>query len=182
MIIGLTGTLGAGKGETAKILIQSGYVYHSCSDVLREELKKRGIEENIENLSKLGNEIRENFGAGELPRRLTAIIRKNGEKKAIVDSLRSVGEIQELRKEHDFILIAVEAPIELRYERVKKRGRKGDDLSFEEFQKQEQAQMSGKGVKQNLKKCIEMADYRVSNEGNLEELKENIEAVLREIE
>ena len=42
MIIGLTGKNAAGKGEVARFLQDKGFYYHSLSDVLREELKKRG--------------------------------------------------------------------------------------------------------------------------------------------
>jgi len=182
VIIGLTGTFGAGKGEVSKILMNKGYTYHSCSDVLRTELGHLGKEETIENLSKLGNEVREKLGAGELPRRLAAIIRKRKEKKSIVDSIRSAGEVEELRKEPDFVLVSVEAPIAVRYQRVKRRGRLGDDLNFEDFKRQEEAQMNGQGSKQNLRKCMDIADYKILNDGTLEELRENVESVLDEIE
>ena len=182
MIIGLTGTFGAGKGEVSKILMNLGYVYHSCSDVLRAELRTRGQPETIENLARLGNEIREKRGGGELPKRIIEIIRKRGENKAIVDSIRTVGEVEELRKEKDFVLLSIEAPIELRYQRVKRRGRHGDDLSYEDFRRLEEAQMNGEGFRQNLKKCMNIADYKISNIGSLEELKESIETVVAEVE
>ncbi|MFH0818109.1 MAG: AAA family ATPase [Candidatus Micrarchaeota archaeon] len=182
MIIGLTGTFGAGKGEVSKILMNHGYVYHSCSDVLRTELRQRGQEETIGNLAKLGNEIREKFGAGELPRRLVQIIRKRSEPKSIIDSIRNVGEVEELRKEKDFVLLSIEAPIETRHQRVKRRGRHGDDLSFDDFKNLEEAQMNGEGFRQNLKKCMNMADYKIANVGTLDELRENLEGVLGEIE
>jgi dephospho-CoA kinase len=181
LIIGLTGTFGAGKGEFSKILMGKGYVYHSCSDVLRAELKQRGEAETIENLARIGNEIREKQGAGELPHRLLEIIRKRGEANSIVDSIRSVGEVEELLKEKDFVLVSVEAPIELRYQRVRRRGRHGDDLTFEEFKRLEDAQMNGEGAKQNLKKCMNMADYKISNIGSLEELRESAEGILVEV-
>ncbi len=182
MIIGLTGTFGAGKGEVSKILMNRGHVYHSCSDILRAELRQRGLEETIENLAKLGNELREKSSSGELPKRLVEIIRRRGEGKAIIDSIRTVGEVEELRKQPDFVLLSIEAPIELRYQRVKRRGRHGDDLTFEQFRNLEVAQMDGEGVKQNLRKCMNIADYKISNIGSLEELRQNIEGVLDEIE
>ncbi|MFH1447491.1 MAG: AAA family ATPase [Candidatus Micrarchaeota archaeon] len=182
MIIGLTGTFGAGKGEISRVLGERGYAYHSCSDVLREELKALGKEETIESLAGLGNEIRAKFGAGELPKRLIAMIRECGEEKAIVDSIRSIGEVEELRKEKDFVMLSVQAPIELRYERIRNRGRKGDDISFEELTNQENAQMGGSDATQNLGKCMSMADYRVVNDGTLEELEKKVVELLSKME
>ncbi len=181
MIIGLTGTFGAGKGEISRILVNLKYVHHSCSDVLREELRKQGVEETIPNLAALGNRIREEHGAGELPRRLIKIIRDKGEGKAIVDSIRSVGEVEELRKERDFVLFSVDAPVRIRYERIKSRGRAGDNVDFEEFSEQEGKQMNGQGSNQNLKKCMEMADYSIMNDGTIEDLEKKVNEILKKV-
>ncbi|MCX6778311.1 MAG: dephospho-CoA kinase [Candidatus Micrarchaeota archaeon] len=143
MIIGLTGTFGAGKGEVAKYLKGKGFAYHSCSDVLREELKRRGVEENVDNLAELGNRIRMTHGDGELARRLLKTIRERGEKNSVVDSLRTPGEIEELRKAGDFHLIALDALPEIRYARIKLRNRPGDNVSYEKFLEQERSQLSG---------------------------------------
>ena len=45
IIIGLTGTLGAGKGTVAEFFTNKSFNYTSCSDYLRRELKKRKITE-----------------------------------------------------------------------------------------------------------------------------------------
>jgi len=52
--IGLTGTNGSGKGAAAEYFIQKGYVYFSLSDVIREELRKNGIEPTRDNLIRMG--------------------------------------------------------------------------------------------------------------------------------
>jgi dephospho-CoA kinase len=182
MIIGLTGTFGAGKGELSRILMERGYAYHSCSDILRAEIKRLGQEETIENLAKAGNRIREESGPGELARRIVEIIRRRNERMAIVDSIRSVGEVEELRKNPDFVLISVEAPVELRYQRIKVRGRHGDNMSFDEFKRLEGEQVDGGGARQNLRKCMADADFKVSNYGTIEELRKNVESILAGIE
>ena len=53
MIIGLTGKNGSGKGEVAEVLKSAGYLYYSLSDMLREELRKRGKETSSKNLTEL---------------------------------------------------------------------------------------------------------------------------------
>ena len=68
-LIGLTGTNGAGKGEIAAYLQTKGYACHSLSDILREELAARGLEAGRDNLIRIGNELRETFGADILARR-----------------------------------------------------------------------------------------------------------------
>ncbi|MBI2338979.1 MAG: AAA family ATPase, partial [Deltaproteobacteria bacterium] len=66
MIIGLTGKNGSGKGEVAKLLTSSGFIYYSLSDVLRDELKKQGKEVTRENLIEIGNRLRTEGGPSVL--------------------------------------------------------------------------------------------------------------------
>ena len=40
-----------------------GYVYFSLSDIIREELTRRGEPPSRDNLIRAGNELRERFGA-----------------------------------------------------------------------------------------------------------------------
>lgn len=63
MIIGLTGTLRAGKGVVSDFLKQKGFVYLSLPDELREMAKERKIELTRENLQNLGNQMREENGS-----------------------------------------------------------------------------------------------------------------------
>ena len=93
-IIGLTGTLGAGKGTVANYLQEKGYAYTSCSDYLRKELRKLGTEENVDNLKALGDSLREKHGPGYITEELLKTIIGP----TIVDSLRHPGEILALKK------------------------------------------------------------------------------------
>jgi len=64
MIIGITGTNSSGKDTVAAILKEEGFDSFSCSDAIREELKKLDFLESRENLIALGNELRETLGMG----------------------------------------------------------------------------------------------------------------------
>lgn len=66
MIIGLTGKNASGKGEAANYLKTKGFAYYSLSDALREEATARNIEHTRENLIRLGNQLRKEFGADYL--------------------------------------------------------------------------------------------------------------------
>ena len=70
MIIGLTGKNGAGKTEVSQYLVSRGFEYHSLSDEIREEVKKRGMEITRDVLTEVGNELRSQFGAGVLAERV----------------------------------------------------------------------------------------------------------------
>lgn len=181
MIIGLTGESGAGKDTVAEYLKSRGFSYHSLSDVLREECQKIGQETNRDNLIALGNKLRAEFEPSVLAEKILARIKANHEQNSLVVSIRNVGEVEELKKNPSFKLLAVVAPLAIRYQRISSRGRPEDAVSFEKFQEQEEREMAGSAEQQQLKKVMEMADYTVSNEGTREDLEKQVAEILKSI-
>ena len=56
-IIGITGTIGAGKGTIVDYLVkEKGYVHYSVREFLAEEVIKRGLEVNRDTLTEVGND------------------------------------------------------------------------------------------------------------------------------
>lgn len=181
MIIGLTGKNAAGKGEIAKHLQGKGFVYFSLSDALREEATRQGLDHSRETLIRLGTEMREKFGNGILAKRINEKISKlkNQDKNNfVVDSIRNPGEIKELRKNKEFILVAVHTDAKIRFQRLLKRGRAGDAQTFEEFLEYEKKENNNEGAGQQLDKCIEMADTVINSNGTVEEANKDIDSYL----
>ena len=181
MIIGLTGKNAAGKGEIAKHLQGNGFVYFSLSDALRDEATRQGLDHSRETLIKLGTEMREKFGNGILAKRINEKIGKlkNKDKNNFaVDSIRNPGEIKELRKNKDFILVAVHTDAKIRFQRLLRRGRIGDAQTIEEFLEHEKKENNDKGAGQQLDKCIEMADKVINSNGTVEEANNDIDRYL----
>jgi dephospho-CoA kinase len=173
-IIGLTGTNGAGKGEVAVYLKGKGYPYFSLSDLVREELRNKEKEVTRNNLIKMGNELREKFGPDILAKRVMEKVRG----RAVIDSIRNPSEVEYLKKQKDFILLAIDAPVQLRYERVRKRGRKESATTLEEFIEKEEEEMTDHEKGQQLQNCMKMADYTLINDGSLEDLYKKLEELL----
>ncbi len=173
-LIGLTGTNCAGKGEVAAYFAKKGYTYFSLSDLIREELRKIGKEATRDNLIKMGNELREKGGHDTLAR----LVMKKVKDKSVVDSIRNPGEVEYLRNQKDFILLAVDAPVDLRYERAKQRGRAESASTLEEFIKKEAEEMTDLEKGQQLHNCMKMADFLVINDGSLKDLYRRLEELL----
>ena len=178
MIIGLTGTKASGKGVLSEILKEKGFAYSSTSDRVREEAVRRGIiNYKIKDLQDIGNDLRQRFGKGILAKRTLEKL-KNFED-IIIDGIRNLGEIEELKK-HKAIIIAVDAPQEQRFERLVTRARESDPKDWERFLEMENRDL-GKNESdsgQQVLKCIEASDYKIINNGTLEELKQKIEYFL----
>jgi len=172
--IGLTGTNGSGKGAAAEYFISKEYTYYSLSDVIREELKKDGLEPTRDNLIRKGNELRSFGGADFLARQVMEKV----EGKAVIDSIRNPEEVRFLKGKKNFILLAIDADVELRYERVKKRGRDESAASLQEFIEKEDKEKTTNSMQQQLHTCLEMANFTVLNEGSLEDLYNKLEKFL----
>ncbi|MBI3921867.1 MAG: AAA family ATPase [Armatimonadetes bacterium] len=180
MVIGLTGRYAAGKGEVAQQLKAKGFIYHSLSDALREELTRRGEEITRERLTQVGNELRQNEGSGVLARLIMS--RLDPAHNAIVDSIRNPMEVEALRSLDEFFLLFVDAPAEVRFERLKARARERDPVTWEEFQRMEGAEVSGASHQQQLAKVEELADFHVTNGTTLEDLHQQVDDVVCEMQ
>lgn len=173
MIIGLTGRNCSGKGATADYLKSKGFYFHSLSDVIREEIRKRGLEVTRENLIRVGNELRTEHDHGYLAERI--LERLDHDRNYIIDSIRHPQEVETLRRRNDFTLLAVKASREIRFERIKARDREGDPKTWEEFLALEEREAGNQGSeKQQLIGTEALADRVVNNEGSLEELQSDL--------
>jgi dephospho-CoA kinase len=172
-LIGLTGTNGAGKGEAAAFFAAKGYAYFSLSDILREELGTRGETASRDNLIRTGNELRERFGPDVLARRTMAKV--GGP--AVIDSIRNTHEVAYLRLQPGFLLLAVDAPVEVRFARVAARGRDESAADLESFRKKEAQERLGGATAQQLEACMAAADRLILNDGTIPDLHRKLEEV-----
>jgi dephospho-CoA kinase len=166
----LTGTNGAGKGEAAAYLVKKGYAYVSLSGEIREELRRKGKAATRDEMIAAGNALRRRYGADILARR----VMKKVKGPTVIDSIRNAGEVAFLRSRGGFILVAVDAPAELRFARVQKRGRAESASTFDEFTAKEKEEMSGGKSGQQLRRCLGLADLTIFNDGTLQSLRRKI--------
>ncbi len=184
MIIGLTGTLCAGKGTIAEFLKEKGFEYYSLSDEIRKELDSLGLERTRANLIDKANELREMYGAGALAKRVLYRL-SNRKTSAVVDGIRNPEEVRELRKRPDFYLLGIDSSQRARFKRMlkRKRGEK-DPETLEEFRKLDQ---SDRGIgtpetAQQVGKTMKMADAIILNNSSLKKLQEKLGKALSDFQ
>lgn len=180
MIIGLTGKNASGKGEVAKFLESRGFHYHSLSDVLRDELKRRHLTPTRDHLTRVGNELREKYGPSVLAER---ILKKLSESQNYtVDSFRNPAEVEAFHRRPDFVLWAVTAKPETRFKRIKARAREKDPITLKHFIAVEKREAHNVDKnKQSIDACVAMADARIPNDGTLEGLQRLLTARLKAV-
>ena len=179
IIIGITGTLGAGKGTVVEYLTEhKNFIHFSVRGYLAEVIKARGEEVNRDSLTHTANELRRQNGPAFIIEELYRKAYESG-MNCIIESIRTPGEIDSLRQRPGFYLLAVDADIQIRYHRIQTRASETDHIDFDTFQSNEQREMhSDDPNKQNLSECINRADFVISNDGSIEELHRQIEAIL----
>ena len=85
-------------------------------------------------------------------------------KNSVIESIRAEGEIISLRKQDNFYLLAIDALPEIRYQRIRLRSSETDNIDYPTFiQNEERERHSNDLDKQNLSRCIELADYFMTN-------------------
>lgn len=177
MILGLTGRFAAGKGTVAETLVRRGFVYHSLSDLLREELRADGIPESRDSLHAIGNRLRREGGPGALALRL--LPRLQDGRDHIVDSIRNPVEVEVLRRLPGFTLVAVDADPKVRFARLRARARIGDPETFEEFAAHEAREAASEDpTTQQLAATYAEADVEIRNDGTPEDLERAVTALL----
>jgi len=179
IIIGITGTLGAGKGTIVEYLTKKkGFNHFSVRAYLIEEIEKRNIPVNRDSMVLVANELRTNNSPSYIAEQLLERASKS-EKNCIIESIRTQGEVEALKANGSFYLFAIDAAANTRYERIQKRNSETDNVTFETFLENEEREMqSSDPNKQNISSCIEMADYVFENDETIEELEEKVDAVI----
>ncbi len=181
MIIGITGTLGAGKGKIVDFLKEKGFEHYSVREYLTQEIKKRELPLNRDSMVSIANELREknspSFIAEELYKQAKKI-----KKNCIIESIRTIGEVEALKSKGDFYLIAVDALPETRYERTLLRQSETDKISYQKFLEDEKRERtSNEKHKQNLEACMERADILILNNNGVGELQQKVEKIYEKI-
>ena len=178
-IIGITGTIGAGKGTIVDFLVKNyGFKHYSVRDFLILEAQKQNLPLNRDTYVNIANELRSIYSPSYIIDELYKEAAQNGVN-AIIESIRTPGEIASLRTKAHFSLWAVDADPKIRYERIVARQSETDQITFETFLSNEQREMTAEDpTKQNLAECIRQADVRLENNDDFEKLYRHIEDIL----
>jgi len=179
MLIGLVGPIASGKGVVGEYLVKKKFHRYTLSDEVREEAMKLGIVIRRKELQDLGNEMRQTHGEGYWAK----IIVEKTEigKDYVIDGIRNPGEVAVFRALKDFVLVGVDAPIEVRLQRITQRNKDSDPRTLEEIRLIERRDRGIGEQKhgQQVQICYDAADFFIYNNGSVEDVEREVEKILR---
>lgn len=181
LIIGITGTQGAGKGTISKLLCNNkGFKHLSVREYLSKLLIKDGKELSRSNMLSLANHLRSQYSAEYIVMELYKEAIKSNHN-CIIESVRTVGEVKALKRQNNFKLWAIDAPTEIRYQRVVKRGSSTDNIpTLNEFKKEEAKELRSNDPKKgNIFGCMKLAEVTFINDGTVTQLEQKVLKVLK---
>lgn len=179
MIIGITGTLGAGKGTVVEYLKTKGFIHYSARDFFVEEVKRRNLTVNRDTITETANDLRTKNGPDYVLKTLFSRATETGGD-SVIESIRALAE-GEFVKAHGQ-LWAVDADRKARYERIIRRASETDVISFDKFVEDEEREMNSTDpAKQNIAGVMKTADVVLTNNGTPEELFAQVEVALNAV-
>jgi dephospho-CoA kinase len=168
LIVCLTGMPGAGKSSVASFLKEKGFEVVTMGDVVREEAKRQGLEPTDVNLGKMMLKLRQDLGPGAVGHIvLQKLARDGSSNNVVIDGIRSIAEVEVLKKVGQVRLLAIHASQDIRFKHLNKRGRADAPSNGNEFAGRDKRELSV-----GASEAIALANEMISNNDlTLEQLK-----------
>ena len=179
-VVGTVGLPGSGKGELAAVAREAGIPVVTMGDVIRGACRDRGRDPSTDH-GEVAKALREENGPAAIAERSLPLIRdavrETDTDTVVVDGLRSMVEVEAFREAfgENFLIVSIEAPFDLRAERLAERGRDSSDSDLEALRARDERELSfGMGEVMNA------ADVRIDNTDSLEAFRTSVRELLLE--
>lgn len=175
LIVCLAGMPGAGKSTIAEGLRARGCDVVNMGDAVRDEAARRNMGPSRENLGRLMLELREKNGPGAIAELARPKIESSQADVVVVDGIRSIDEVDVIKKSGNVRMLAVHASTSTRFDFLQRRGRPDDPQTRGHFEERD-----GRELGVGISDPIALSDEAISNAGmTREELVEAAFAIIR---
>ena len=175
-VVAISGMPGSGKGVASEAAKQLGFEVLVLGDVIREETQRRGLEPTPKNMGAVMLQVREDEGPAAVAKRLLPKIGERQSHVVIVEGIRSVHELAELRSRFEVVTLAIHASPKTRFQRLLARGRSDDPKTLDTFYERDNRELNV-----GLGHVIALADFVAINEGTIAELQSGVRSILTKL-
>lgn len=176
-IIVFTGMPCSGKSVAVQLAKDKGIPVIRMGDMVWEETRKQGRTLDDKNVGDVANSMREKYGMDIWAKRTEKKIHTlKNPATLVIDGVRNKEEIDYFKKTlgADFLVIAIDAPDELRRKRALSRGRTDDSKDIKDLEERDRRE-----IKWGLKTVIAYADIVIPNTGSLKDFQKRVATVLQ---
>lgn len=175
-VIAISGMPGAGKGVASEAAKQLGFDVLLLGDVIREETQRRGLEPTPQNVGTVMLQVRELEGLAAVARRLLPKVEQCRSSIVIVEGIRSLHEVAELKTKFEVIIFVIHASPKTRFQRLLSRGRSDDPKTWDIFYERDNRELTV-----GLGSVIALADHLAVNESTITELQSTVKGILAKL-
>ena len=171
----------------AGMLGDDGFAVVELGDLVRERMKTDPAALKFAgDIRGFSGMIREVYGRDVVAAWAVDKIKRLAAEKIVVTGLRTVEELARIKAAFpNALLISVNAPERIRFQRMLSRGRSGDPRSYEDFLKRDEKEREGllaAGEEtEGLDAMISKADYHIENTGTIPDLKKAAYKILESL-
>lgn len=177
-VIGVIGPIASGKDAASNWLVEKyGFRKIVLSNFLRQEAKKRRKYPSRRYLRKLQAELRKKHGNDYLLQRAVEEINQKHLEKVVIDGLRQPDECAEAKQKLKAKIILIDADPFVRFQRAKKRKRKGFSETYEQFLHQDAIENATFSFNETRK----LASFKIDNAGSLESLQRDVDKLAKKL-
>ncbi|GGM33932.1 AAA family ATPase [Haloarcula argentinensis] len=178
-VIGIVGLPGSGKSEAANVAAEMDVPVVTMGDVIREECRDRGLDPASDH-GTVAKALREENGPAAIAERSLPMIEAELESNdtVLVDGIRSDVEVEafETAFGDGFLLVEIDAPFELRADRLDLRGRDTSADDGGESLEDRDARELGFGMGE----AMDMADLTIENTETLVAFQRTVRTLIRD--
>ncbi|MFX1366998.1 MAG: AAA family ATPase [Promethearchaeota archaeon] len=176
-LIIMTGMPGAGKSEVADAFQKASIPVIVMGDVIRKEVRRRGLEETPANTRRVMLELREKDGPGAVAKRCVGDLVSLDSPIVVIEGCRSLAEIDVFDDCAESVsIICVHSSPKARFERLRQRQRDDDPEDWETFRERDIRELSV-----GLGNVISLSDIMIVNEGTIEDLRSISKEIVEEL-
>ena len=169
--------MSSGKDTSANYLAEKyGGKNYSFSTMLGDVLKRYHLDFNRDNLVRISEAMREKFGEDILAKTMAEDVKDDSNQIISISNIRRLADIKFLATIPGFVLVAIDAAPETRYERLVKRGEKSDDTTktYEQFLADQE-----RSTEKTIPEVMAQAQERIDNNGTFEELYQQLDQLIK---
>jgi len=173
-VLGIVGMPGSGKGEFSAIASDMGIPVVVMGDVIRAEVQRSGLPPIDSSMGIVARKLRAEHGMAAIAMVCIPVIESQNAETVLIDGIRGDSEVKEFARYFpEFTLIAIDSPLETRFNRLCDRARSDDITDMDELTGRDERESSF-----GLCAAMDLASVRIANTGGLDEYREKVRSIL----